>query len=65
MPDTHENSWKLTLHDKLDIVRRYKAGEPVRAIAAHYAIQPSIVRYHARKRGLPRRTIQSESVKDD
>ena len=52
MPGTHENSWKLTLHDKLDIVRRYKAGESVRAIAALYAIQPSMVRYHARKRGL-------------
>jgi hypothetical protein len=67
MPGTHENShsWKLTLHDKLDIVRRYKAGEPIRAIAARYAIQESIVRYHAHKRGLRRRIIRSKSVKDE
>ena len=67
MLGTHENShsWKLTLHDKLDIVRRYKAGEPVRAIARRYDIQPSIVRYHARKRGLRKQIIRSKSVKDE
>jgi 3-phenylpropionate/cinnamic acid dioxygenase small subunit len=42
-------------------VRRYKAGEPIRAIAARYAIQESIVRYHAHKRGLRRRIIRIKS----
>jgi hypothetical protein len=46
-------------------VWRYKAGELIRAIAARYAIQESIVRYHAHKRGLRRRIIRSKSVKDE
>jgi hypothetical protein len=54
MPGDHLDAWKLSVHAKCDIVRRYKAGERIIDIAARYDIGHNVVCYHARMRGLRR-----------
>lgn len=55
MTGTRFDAWKLTRQQKFDIVRRFKTGEPVCAIAARYDIRPQVVSYHAQMRNLRRR----------
>ena len=53
--DPPKLSWRLSEWAKHDIVRRYKAGQRIKDIAAIYDIAPQMVCYHARQRRAPRR----------
>jgi len=51
-----KRSWVLTETQKLELVRRYKAGERVSDIAAHFGVTKNSVSRAAIQRGLRRQT---------
>ena len=61
--DPPKLAWKLSERSKVDIVRRYKAGEPIKDIAALYGVSSQMVCYHARQRRAPRRQQKRWSPK--
>jgi len=48
-------SWKLSEAQKRELVRRYRAGERVHVIAAHFGVSSSAVSMTAIRRGVRRR----------
>jgi len=53
--ETMKRSWVLTEMQKQELVRRYKAGERVSDIAAHFGVTKNSVSRAAIQRGLRRR----------
>jgi IS30 family transposase len=49
-----KGSWVLTEAQKRELIRRYKAGEPVRDIAAHFGVSKNSISTAAIRRGLRR-----------
>ena len=54
-----KRTWRLTTPEKCEAVRRYRSGELLQAIADDLGVQTGNIRYHARQRGLPRRSVLS------